>query len=61
METMKKKNKSYTATCPFLHLQKCISNNPLMETIKKKNKSYTATCPFSIRSEERRVGKECRL
>ena len=36
METMKKKNKSYTATCPFLHLQKCISNNPLMETIKKK-------------------------
>ena len=49
METMKKKNKSYTATCPFLHLQKCISNNPLMETIKKKHKSHTTTChsPFA--------------
>ena len=31
METMKKNNKAYTATCPFLHLQKCISSNSLME------------------------------
>ena len=25
------KNELYTATCPFLHLQKCRSSNPLME------------------------------
>ncbi|MCS2441117.1 hypothetical protein NXX09_08960 [Bacteroides uniformis] len=24
--------KTYTATCPFLHLQMCRSSNPLMET-----------------------------
>lgn len=31
-----------------LHLQMCISSNPLMETMKKNNKAYTAIChsPF---------------
>ena len=76
METMKKNNKVYTATCHssfadvqkwqsingddektirhirlhvILHLQMCISSNPLMETMKKNNQAYTATChsPFA--------------
>ena len=33
----------------ILHLQMCISSNPLMETMKKNNQAYTATChsPFA--------------
>gem|GEM_PF-3578035 len=34
METMKKNNKAYTLPA-ILHLQMCISSNPLMETMKK--------------------------
>ena len=78
METMKKNNKVYTATCHssfaevyklqsingddeektirhirlhvILHLQMCISSNPLMETMKKKQSGiygYMSISPFA--------------
>ncbi len=42
------KNELYTATCPFLHLQKCRSSNPLMEIMQKTMKHIRLHVHFSI-------------